>query len=115
MNQKNCIFAPKTLLFSLLAVSALAIVPSSAQADQAIIQETIQESYNTGKDNLSIQNSTQQNRQSSFSRDRWSGDDGNNTGIVQRTQQYCDQYGEYNTCVQDSQQLNTTRTYRNRH
>jgi hypothetical protein len=115
MNKKHFISAPKTLLFSLLAVSALSIIPNSAQADDAIIQETIQESYSTGKDNLSIQNSSQQNRQSTFKSDRYGSVDNNNTGIVQRTQQYCDQYGEYNTCVQNSQQLNNTRTHRTRH
>jgi hypothetical protein len=115
MNKKNFISAPKALLFGLLAVSTLSIIPSSAQADEAIIQETIQESYNTGKDNLSIQNSSQQNRQSTTYRDRYGSVDSNNIGIVQRTQQYCDQYGEYNTCVQNSQQLNSTRTHRSRH
>ncbi|BAU63679.1 hypothetical protein STA3757_10450 [Stanieria sp. NIES-3757] len=115
MNKKNFISAPKTLLFGLLAVSALSIIPSSAQADEAIIQETVQESYSTGKDNLSIQNSSQQNRQSTVYRDRYGSFDSNNTGIVQRTQQYCDQYGESNTCVQNSQQINSTRTHRSRH
>jgi hypothetical protein len=96
----------KKLIFALLALSTIGLISLPAKADDAVIQETVQESYNTGKGNVSVQNSRQQNRQSSEYREGYYQND-SNTGIVQRTQQYCDQFGEHNACVQDAEQGNS--------
>lgn len=104
-------------IFSLLAFSTISLLSAPAQADDALIQETVQESVITGNDNLSIQNSSQQNRQSSVYRDRYKYGQEDNTGIVQRSEQFCDQYGEFNTCVQNAKQGNVShsrRTYSRR-
>lgn len=111
----------KQTVFALLAVSTIGLMASPAKADNALIQESVQESVVTGNDNVSVQNSNQRNQQSTEYRDRSSyysrhgrdnyGDSGS-TGIVQRSDQYCDQVGEYNTCVQDAQQSNTSHTRR---
>ncbi len=103
------------VILTLLAVSTIGFAASPVKADDALIQETIQESVTTGSDNLSVQNSNQQNRQNSDYRDRYGyGGDNGNTGIVQRSQQLCDQYGEFNTCIQDAQQSNVSHTRRRR-
>ncbi|MBE9171024.1 hypothetical protein IQ238_27075 [Pleurocapsales cyanobacterium LEGE 06147] len=111
------IFTPKTnkVIFGLLAISTIGFSSLPVKADNAVIQETVQESYNTGKGNVSVQHSRQQNRQSSDYRDRYGYYENHNTGIVQRSQQYCDQFGEYNTCVQDAQQQNTIHNRRSRY
>jgi hypothetical protein len=54
-----------------------------------------------------VQSSSQQNRQYTDTRGRHIYRDSNNVGIVQRSQQLCDQFGEANACVQDSQQRNS--------
>ncbi|MEO1673136.1 MAG: hypothetical protein AAFR77_20550 [Cyanobacteria bacterium J06631_2] len=111
----------KQILFALLTITTVSTIASPAQADDALIQESIQESVVTGEDNLSVQNSNQSNRQSTEYRDRGrysrygygKGDrDSGSTGIVQRSDQYCDQVGAANTCVQDAQQSNQSRTRR---
>ena len=108
----------RQIFFALLAVSTIGMVASPAKADDALIQESVQESVVTGADNVSVQNSNQTNQQYSEYRDRYRnynydqyGKQGN-TGIVQRSDQYCDQVGEYNTCVQDAQQVNSSHTRR---
>ena len=113
----------KQILLALLTVSSVGILASPARADNAVIQESIQESVVTGQDNVSVQNSNQSNRQHTEYRDRYSGyhqnreEASDSTGIVQRSDQYCDQVGEYNTCVQDAQQSNhsTSRRVRRSH
>jgi hypothetical protein len=108
----------KQVVFALLAIATLGLMTSPVKADDAVIQESIQESVITGNDNVSVQNSNQRNRQVTESRDYRSGYDNyqeSNTGIVQRSDQFCDQLGEYNTCVQDAQQSNSTHTRRLRH
>lgn len=112
MNPKIFTYNPKNLIFALLAVSTIGLVASPAKADEALIQETIQESVTTGSDNVSVQNSRQLNQQSSEYRNRYGYENNGNTGIVQRSEQFCDQYGEYNTCVQNAQQRNITNTRR---
>ncbi len=110
-------FASNTnkVILTLLAISTIGFAASPVKADDALIQETIQESVTTGSDNLSVQTSNQQNRQSRDYRDRYGyGKDDSDTGIVQRSQQICDQYGEYNTCIQDAQQSNVSNTRRRR-
>ena len=115
MNQQFFVNNTNKVIITLLAVSTIGFATSPVKADDALIQETIQESVTTGSDNLSIQSSSQQNRQSSVYRDRYGyGNDDSDTGIVQRSQQICDQYGEFNTCVQDAQQSNVSRTRRTR-
>jgi len=124
MNTKTFANHSKQIIFTLLTVSTVGILANPAQADNAVIQESIQESVVTGQDNVSVQNSNQSNRQHTEYRDRYSrynqgGDDAvESTGIVQRSDQYCDQVGEYNTCVQDAQQSNhstSRRVRRSRH
>ena len=108
----------RQVFLALLAISTIGMVASPAKADDALIQESVQESVVTGADNVSVQNSSQTNQQYSEYRDRYGnynydryGKQGN-TGIVQRSDQYCDQVGEYNTCVQDAQQVNSSHTRR---
>ena len=102
-------------ILTVLAISTLGLVSFPAQADEALIQETVQESYTTGHGNVSVQNSSQQNRQYSQTRGRRIYRDSNNVGIVQRSQQLCDQLGDGNACVQDARQSNTSRQRHSRH
>jgi len=119
----NFINNSKQILLALLTVSSVGILANPAQADNAVIQESIQESVVTGQDNVSVQNSNQSNRQHTEYRDRYSRynhgreEASDSTGIVQRSDQYCDQVGEYNTCVQDASQSNhsTSRRVRRSH
>lgn len=110
----------KQILFAFLATATLVAIASPAQADDALIQESIQESLVTGEDNVSVQNSNQTNNQYTESRQRGRGYYGygeresGSTGIVQRSNQYCDQVGAANTCVQDAQQSNSSTTRRSR-
>ncbi|MDJ0568446.1 MAG: hypothetical protein QNJ53_05310 [Pleurocapsa sp. MO_192.B19] len=110
----------KQVVFALLAISTIGLIASPAKADDALIQESVQESVVTGNDNVSVQNSNQRNQQYTEYRNR-SGygrygygnyEEQSNTGIVQRSDQFCDQLGEYNTCVQDAQQSNSSHTRR---
>ena len=121
MNMQTFATYGKRTVFALLAVSTIGLLSSPAKADDALIQESVQESVVTGTDNVSVQNSNQSNQQYTEYRDRGNyqnrhgrdsyGDD-SSTGIVQRSDQYCDQVGEYNTCVQDAQQSNNSHTRR---
>lgn len=111
----------KRTVFALLAISSIGLVTAPAKADNALIQESVQESVMTGNDNISIQNSNQTNQQYTEYRDRGYGrrdrhqyGDNSSTGVVQRSDQYCDQLGEYNTCIQDTQQSNSSYTRRDR-
>ncbi|MEM6613757.1 MAG: hypothetical protein AAF652_16155 [Cyanobacteria bacterium P01_C01_bin.72] len=121
MNTQTFADRSQQILFALLTVATVSTISSPAQADDALIQESIQESVVTGEDNISVQNSSQSNRQFTEYRDRYGrygygrGDgESSSTGIVQRSDQYCDQVGAANTCVQDAQQSNSSRTSRNR-
>lgn len=114
MNKQTLISNSKQVAFAFLAISTIGLITAPAQADDALIQESVQESVVTGNDNLSVQNSHQSNQQYTEYRgrqgyDRNYGDD-SSTGVVQRSDQYCDQLGEYNTCVQDAQQSNSSHT-----
>lgn len=108
----------KQIIFALFAISNIGMaVP--VRADDALIQDSIQESVVTGKDNVSVQNSSQTNQQyreyrarSRYGHSYEQYSESGNTGIVQRSEQYCDQIGEYNTCVQDAQQSNISNTRR---
>ena len=99
-------------ILALLAISTIGLAVSPAKADDALIQETIQRSVTTGSDNLSVQSSSQHNRQSNTVRDRHNYKNNSNAGVVQRTEQSCDQFGEFNTCVQDSRQSNASHNRR---
>ncbi len=116
MNKQTLTVNSQRIIFSLLAIATVGLTPISAKADTAVIQESTQESYTTGEGNVSVQNSSQVNRQSTYHRGRYGyyTDKDDSTGIVQRSSQYCDQYGESNVCVQNGEQRNTTRTYRRR-
>jgi len=104
----------QTLAISFLAVSTLGSVAFPALADSALIQETRQESYTTGNDNTSIQHSNQQNRNDQQYRGNYGNYEPNSTGVVQRSDQYCDQFGSWNTCVQQNDQRSTSRVTRER-
>ena len=118
MNTQTFADRSQKILFALLTVATVSTIASPAQADDALIQESIQESVVTGEDNLSVQNSNQSNRQFTQYRDRGrygygrGSGESSSTGIVQRSDQYCDQVGAANTCVQDAQQSNSSRTSR---
>ena len=122
MNMQILTLHGKQTVFALLAVSTIGLMASPAKADDALIQESVQESVVTGRDNISIQNSNQSHQQYTEYRDRgnynrhhrdnYNSD--SSTGVVQRSDQYCDQVGEYNTCVQDAQQSSSTHTRRDR-
>ena len=120
MNTQTFANYSKQILFAFLATTTLMSIAPSAQADEAIIQESIQESLVTGEDNVSVQNSNQTNHQYNEYRERGRGHYGygrresGSTGIVQRSDQYCDQVGAANTCVQDAQQSNNSTTRRRR-
>jgi regulatory protein YycH of two-component signal transduction system YycFG len=104
----------QTLAISFLAVSTLGSVAFPALADSALIQETRQESYTTGNDNTSIQQSNQQNRSEEQDRNTHRHHQPDSTGVVQRSDQYCDQLGEWNTCIQENDQRSTNRVTRER-
>lgn len=108
-------FQAKKIALVVLAFSTLGLAAVPARADEALIQETVQESYTTGNDNVSVQSSSQQNRQYSSSRGRRVYGNRNDVGIVQRSQQLCDQLGDGNACVQNARQRNTNRQYRSRY
>lgn len=106
----------KAIVATLAISSAIAGISFPASADDAVIQETNQESYITGSGNTTVQRSNQVNRQYRNDRDHsWGQEANNNTGIVQRNQQYCDVYGEVNNCIQDTSQENVHRTRQIRH
>lgn len=108
MMYKQFSFSVSKAILALLAVSTVGLVSLPAQADEALIQETVQESYTTGAGNVSVQNSNQQNRQSTDTNGRHIYRESNNVGIVQRSQQLCDQFGEANACIQDADQRNSS-------
>lgn len=115
MMNKQLFFQTQKTILAVLAISTVGLVSLPAQADEALIQETVQESYTTGEGNVSVQNSSQQNRQYSNNRGRSGYYDNDNIGIVQRSQQLCDQFGEDNVCVQDTEQRNTSHRRRSRY
>ena len=116
MNKQILTVNSQKIVFSLLAIATLGFTPLSAKADDALIQESFQDAYTTGVGNVSVQNSRQLNHQNNDYRGRhgYYRSKNNNTGIVQRSQQLCDQVGEENVCVQDAEQRNTSRTRRSR-
>ncbi|MDJ0681365.1 MAG: hypothetical protein QNJ18_16015 [Xenococcaceae cyanobacterium MO_167.B52] len=109
----NLIKGSKKVILGLFAISAFGIVALPARADNAVIQESIQESINTGNGNTSIQNSSQRTRIERSSRtgkrrDQYS------SGVVQKSEQYCDQLGDENLCMQNNEQRTRVRYGRGR-
>ena len=103
----------KRLILGLLAISAFGMVASPARADNAVIQESIQESINTGNGNTSIQNSSQ--RTSIHRRNRTGKKrDQVDAGVVQKSEQYCDNLGDENLCMQNNEQRTRVRYGRGR-
>lgn len=100
----------KTLAIGLLTISALGFVSLPARGDQAVIQDSRQESVNTGVGNTSIQDTTQESNIRTRGRSGYYDDD--STGVVQKSDQYCNQYGEDNLCVQDTDQRSNIRQER---
>ena len=116
MTNSKFVSSVKKIALAAVAISTVGMMVSPVRADEALIQETVQESYSTGVGNVSVQSSSQQNREYRGSRGRYYLSDRDNVGIVQRSQQLCDQVGDANTCVQDSRQSNTSRRrYRSRY
>ena len=115
MNRQNNTWfrGSKTLILGLFAISAFGIVASPARADNAVIQESIQESINTGNGNTSIQNSSQRTRINRHSR-RGNRRDKFSSGVVQTSDQYCNQLGDDNLCMQNNQQRTRVRYERGR-
>ena len=115
MDSKYTINQVQKITLAAVAISTLSMTASPVKADEALIQETVQESYTTGVGNVSVQTSSQQNRQYRTELGRYFYGNQNDVGIVQRSQQLCDQYGEANACVQNSRQSNTSRHRRSRY
>ena len=112
MNTKTVTMGTKRFILGLLAISALGVVGLPVRADDAVIQDSIQRSVNTGDWNTSIQNSYQESR---INRRSWRGNrnyDDIDTGVVQRNDQYCDQLGIGNLCVQNTDQRSNIRHHR---
>ena len=109
----NWIKGSKKIILGLLAISAFGIVALPARADNAVIQESIQESINTGNGNTSIQNSSQRTSINRRSR-RGNRRDEYSSGVVQTNKQMCDQYGDENLCLQNSEQRTRVRYGRGR-
>lgn len=116
MNMQILTVNTQKIVFGLLAIATVGLTPLSAKADEALIMESAQESYTSGVGNVSVQNSRQLNQQRNDYRGRHGAyrSKNNNIGIVQRSQQLCDQVGEDNVCVQNAEQRNTSRTRRSR-
>jgi hypothetical protein len=104
MITKTFAMETKRLIIGLLAISALGIVSLPARADDAVIQDSVQDSYNEGYGNTSIQNSAQRSQINRRSRDEYGNYDDSDTGVVQNNDQICTQYGEDNLCVQNTDQ-----------
>ncbi len=103
----------KRVILGLVAISAFGIVASPVRADNAVIQESIQESINTGNGNTSIQNSSQRTRINRHSR-RGNRRDKFSSGVVQTSDQYCNQLGDDNLCMQNNEQRTRVRYERGR-
>jgi len=112
MNTQTFAIGTKRFMFGLLAISVLGIVSLPAKADEAVIQDSVQEAVQTGEGNTTILNSNQESQIKRRSRDSYFSDDEGSTGVVQNADQYCDQLGEDNLCVQNSDQRSTIRQER---
>ncbi|AFZ43025.1 hypothetical protein PCC7418_0810 [Halothece sp. PCC 7418] len=106
MNRKNVARTTKNFLLSLLAFSALGVVSLPAKADDAIIQDSYQETIQTGDGNVSIQESYQESHINRHKNRHQSEVD---TGVVQSNRQSCDQYGVSNLCAQTTDQRSNIR------
>ena len=104
----------KRVILGLLTISALGIVGLPARADEAVIQQSIQESVNTGDGNTSIQNSYQESRINRRSRRGSRNYEEIDTGVVQKNEQVCDQLGGENLCIQNTDQRSRIRHRRGR-
>ena len=92
----------KNLILSLLTLTALGVVSLPANADEAVIQDARQTTYQTGENNYSGQSAIQRNQNSRR------GDRDGSTGQVQTSDQLSDQYGVGNTSQQRVRQDNTS-------
>ena len=104
----------KRVILGLLTISALGIVSLPARADDGVIQQSIQESVNTGDGNTSIQNSYQESRINRRSRRGSRNYEEIDTGVVQKNEQVCDQLGVENLCIQNTDQRSRIRHRRGR-
>lgn len=111
MNTQTLAIGTKRIIIGLVTVATLGVISLPVRADDAVIQESVQEAINTGEGNTSVQNSYQDSRIERKSRNRY---DDNDTGVVQRNDQYCDQYGENNLCAQNTEQRSNIRHNRRR-
>lgn len=103
----------KRFMIGLVTVSALGMVAIPSRADDAVIQDSIQESVNTGRGNTSIQNSYQESRINRRIR-RGRNYEEIDTGVVQTNDQFCDQLGRDNVCIQNTDQRSRIRHNRTR-
>ncbi|MGK7938357.1 MAG: hypothetical protein AB4206_21540 [Xenococcaceae cyanobacterium] len=114
MNTKTFTIGTKRIVIGLLAIATVGVVSLPVRADDAVIQDSVQEAINTGEGNTSVQNSYQDSRIERKSRNRYGDYDDNSTGVVQSNDQYCDQLGEDNLCVQNTDQRSNIRHQRHR-
>ena len=114
MNTKTLTIGTKRIVIGLLAIASVGVVSLPVRADDAVIQQSVQEAINTGDGNTSVQNSSQESRIQRKSRGRYGDYDGDSTGVVQSNDQYCDQLGEDNLCVQNTDQRSNIRHQRRR-
>ncbi len=115
MNTKTFTIVTKRFMIGLLTISALGVISVPTRADDAVIQDSTQETINTGEGNTSIQNSDQRSQIDRRSRDEYSNYDDSDAGVVQTNDQYCDQLGEDNLCAQNTDQRSEIRERRSRH
>jgi hypothetical protein len=94
------------LLITVSLLTATSFV-SPVKADEAVIQDSIQETIITGNGNYSSQHIRQENHTESRRRS-------SNQGTVQRIEQKTDILGNYNESSQTSVQINRTRSNSNR-
>ena len=115
MNTKTFAIGTKRFVIGLCAISNLGFFALPTRADDAVIQDSTQETINTGEGNTSIQNSNQESRIDRRSRDEYGNYDSSDAGIVQTNDQYCDQLGKDNLCVQNTDQRSDVRERRSRY
>ena len=102
----------KAWTLGLLSIAALGMFSMSANADTAVVQQSTQDLYIEGEDNVGVQSSEQIN----IHRHHGGRGGRTSTGIVQDSYQGASVIGEYNEAYQENSQINVTeRGRRTRH
>lgn len=108
MNIPTLTNGTKKFVVGLLAISTTCLVTVPVRADNAVVQESIQQSVNTGNGNTSVQNSFQESSIDRTSR-RGRNSEAVNNGVIQRNDQFCDNLGDDNFCGQNTEQRSNIR------